>query len=128
TAIYQFLCDLGIPDLIEERIEDLKKAGTLALANEYGQIWNIVMEVLDQTVEAKGEESMGIEKFRNIMSIGFSEHKIGLIPPSLDQVLVGSVERSRSHEIKALFILGVNDGVFPALPGEEGILSDSDRQ
>lgn len=128
TAIYQFLCDLGIPDLIEERIEDLKKAGTLALANEYGQIWNIVMEVLDQTVEAMGEESMGIEKFRNILSIGFSEHKIGLIPPSLDQVLVGSVERSRSHEIKALFILGVNDGVFPALPGEEGILSDSDRQ
>ena len=128
SAIYEFLCDLEVPEGIEERIQILKDNGSLVLANEYSQIWNIVMEVLDQTVEAMGEESMGIEKFRNILAIGFSEHKIGLIPPSLDQVLVGSIERSRSHEIKALFILGVNDGVFPAPPGEEGILSDSDRQ
>lgn len=128
SAIFEFLRDLEIPELIEQRIENLKNAGALALANEYGQIWNIVMEVLDQTVEAMGEESMGIEKFRNVLAIGFSEHKIGLIPPSLDQVLVGSVDRSRSHEIKALLILGVNDGVFPAPAGEEGILSDRDRQ
>ncbi|HZJ56832.1 MAG TPA: helicase-exonuclease AddAB subunit AddB, partial [Clostridia bacterium] len=128
SAVYEFLCDLGVPELIEERIDDLREAGSLNLANEYAQIWNIVMEVLDQTVEAMGEESMGIERFMEVLSIGFSEHKIGLIPPSLDQVLVGSVERSRSHEIKALFILGVNDGVFPAPPGEEGILSDRDRQ
>ena len=76
SALYEFLCDLEVPQLIEERIEDLKETGFLALANEYGQIWNISMEVLDQTVEAMGEESMGIEKFRNILSIGFSEHKI----------------------------------------------------
>ena len=36
-----------------------------------------------------------------------------------------SVQQSSN---KYLFILGVNDGVFPAPPGEEGILSDSDRQ
>jgi ATP-dependent helicase/nuclease subunit B len=45
----------------------------------------------------------------------------------LDQVLVGSVERSKSHEIKALYILGVNDGIFPSSAAEEGILSDQDR-
>ncbi|MFY9297077.1 MAG: helicase-exonuclease AddAB subunit AddB [Caldicoprobacterales bacterium] len=128
SAVYEFLCDLKVPELIEDRIHTLEDGGSLTLANEYSQIWNIVMEVLDQTVEAMGEESMGIEKFRNVLAIGFSEHKIGLIPPSLDQVLVGSIERSRSHEIKALLILGVNDGVFPAPPGEEGLLSDSDRQ
>jgi len=50
-----------------------------------------------------------------------------LIPASLDQVLVGSLERSRSHEIKALYILGANDGVFPPAVMEEGILSDQDR-
>ncbi|HZJ82551.1 MAG TPA: helicase-exonuclease AddAB subunit AddB, partial [Clostridia bacterium] len=128
TAIYEFLCDIGVPEEIEGKIEELKSEGSLTLANEYSQIWNIVMEVLDQTVEAMGEDSMGIERFRNLLSIGFGDHKIGLIPPSLDQVLVGSVERSRSHEIKALYILGVNDGVFPAPPGEEGILSDRDRE
>ena len=51
-----------------------------------------------------------------------------MIPPSLDQVLVGSVERSKSHEIRALYILGANDGVFPADGGEEGILLDRERE
>ena len=127
TALYDFLRDIRVPQLMEDRIETLKETGALALANEYGQIWNIVMEVLDQAVEAMDEESMGIERFRNVLSIGFSEHKIGLIPPALDQVLVGTPDRSRSHEIKALFILGVNDGIFPPHPPAEGILSDRDR-
>ena len=68
-----------------------------------------------------------LERFSNILKIGFGEYKVGLIPASLDQVLVGSVERSKSHEIKALYILGVNDGVFPSSAAEEGILSDLDR-
>ena len=59
SAVYEFLCELEIPELIEERIDDLREAGSLSLANEYGQIWNIVMEVLDQTVEAMGEGKHG---------------------------------------------------------------------
>jgi len=85
------------------------------------------LEVFDHTVEVMGDETFGIEKFARILEIGFGECKIGLIPASLDQVLVGSLERSRSHEIKALYILGANDGVFPPAVMEEGILSDQDR-
>ena len=41
--------------------------------------------------------------------------------------MVGNIERSKSHEVEALYILGVNDGVFPSPSTEEGILSDRDR-
>lgn len=128
TALFDFLCEIQIPETMEKLVEEFKISGDLALANEYSQIWNITMEVLDQIVEAMGEESMGVQKFREVISIGLSQHQVGLIPPSLDQVLVGSVERSKSHEIKGLYVLGVNDGVFPAPPKAEGILSDKDRQ
>lgn len=127
TALYDFLCEIGVAQRIEDQIARFKERGQLNLANEYSQVWNIVMEVFDQTVEVMGEETLGIEKFTSILEIGFSEYKIGLIPASLDQVLVGSVDRSKSHEIKALYILGVNDGVFPSSTLEEGILSDLDR-
>lgn len=126
-ALYEFLCDIGVPERIEACIDRFRQDGMLSLANEYSQVWNIVMEVFNQTVEVMGEESIGIERFSNILKIGLGEYKLGLIPASLDQVLVGSVERSKSHEIKALYILGANDGVFPSSAAEEGILSDQDR-
>ena len=127
SSLYDFLCELGVPERIEQSIEKFRKDGDLNTANEYSQVWNIVMDVLDQTVEVMGDETFGIERFSSILKIGFGEYKIGLIPPSLDQVLVGSIERSRSHEIKALYILGANDGVFPPADIAEGVLSDQER-
>lgn len=126
-ALFEFLCEIQIPDKIENYIEEFKNNGELALAAEYGQIWNIVMEALNQVVELIGDEKPGIRRFKDILEIAFSEYKIGLIPPAVDQVLVGSIERSKSHNVKALYILGVNDGVFPVPCDGEGILSDSDR-
>ncbi|HEY8499637.1 MAG TPA: helicase-exonuclease AddAB subunit AddB [Clostridia bacterium] len=127
SCLYDFLCGLGVPERIEQSIEKFRNDGDLNTANEYSQVWNIVMEVLDQTVEVMGDETFGVERFASMLKIGFDQYRIGLIPPSLDQVLVGSIERSRSHEIKALYILGANDGIFPPLAITEGVLSDHDR-
>jgi len=128
AALYDFLCDTGVPERIENIVDMFRENGQLSLANEYSQVWNIIMEVFDQAVEVMGDETFGIERFSKILNIGFGEYKLGLIPPSLDQVLVGSADRSRSHEIKAMYILGANDGMFPAPMVSEGILTDYDRQ
>ena len=127
TAVYDFLCELNIPDTIEQWIAVFKDTGRQELAREYSQIWNIIMELLDQIVEVLGEEQLTLEQFVKIISIGFNEHKMGLIPPALDQVLVGSVDRLKSHDVTVLFILGVNDGIFPSATNDEGILTDHDR-
>lgn len=127
SALFDFLCALEVPEQIEHLIDKFRKKGELILANEYSQVWNIVMELFDQVVEVMADETFGVERFLNIIKIGFDEYKIGLIPQSLDQVLVGSVERSKSHAIKALYLLGTNDGIFPSTGGDEGILSDEDR-
>lgn len=128
TALYDFLCAIGVPERIEAAIEEFREQGQLSLAHEYAQVWNIVMEVFDQVVEVMGEDTVGVERFSQILKVGFGEYKIGLIPASIDQVLVGSIERSRSHEVRAMYILGANDGVFPSTGREEGILSDRDRE
>lgn len=127
-ALYDFLCCLGIPEKIELTIAEFRRTGQLTLANEYGQVWNIVMEVFNQIAEVIGQDTIGIERFSDLLKIGFGEYKIGLIPPSLDQVLVGNVERSKNHEVKAVYVLGVNDGLFPCASPSEGILTDKDRE
>jgi len=127
SALFDFLCYLKIPEQLEALIEDFRNKGELVTASEYSQVWNMVIDLMDQIVEVMEGETFGIERFMNLLRIGFSEYKIGLIPASVDQVLVGSVERSKSHAVKALYILGTNDGVFPARGAEEGILSDEER-
>ncbi|MBP7177064.1 MAG: helicase-exonuclease AddAB subunit AddB [Thermoclostridium sp.] len=127
TALFDFLCRLKIPERMEHLVDAFHETGDLIRANETSQVWNIVMALLDQMVEVMADDTFGVERFSNLLAIGFAEFKIGLIPVSLDQVLVGSVERSKSHAIKALYILGTNDGVFPANGGDEGIITDDER-
>ncbi len=127
TALYELLRETGADKRIEELLKQIAADGRLDRADEYRQVWNIVMEVFSQVVEVLGEEKLGVERFSEILAAGFEGHKMGLIPPALDQVLVGSIERARSHDIRALYILGVNEGVLPGTKMDQGLLSDMDR-
>ena len=42
-------------------------------------------------------------------------------------VIVGDTDRSRTHSVKANFIIGLNDGVFPSVNKNEGFFNDTDR-
>ncbi|MHB1394685.1 MAG: helicase-exonuclease AddAB subunit AddB, partial [Clostridia bacterium] len=128
TALYDFLCELEVPDRLERLVKHFTEAGELDRADEYSQVWNILLELLDQVVEAMGDETVKVETFLELLSVGFGEYKIGLIPPALEQVLIGSLERSKSHDVKVIYILGANDGIFPVPFKQEGILSDRDRE
>ena len=41
---------------------------------------------------------------------------------------MGDVDRSRSHKVKTVFIIGVNDGMFPNVNKNEGFFNDKDRE
>ncbi|MGI6586203.1 MAG: helicase-exonuclease AddAB subunit AddB [Lutisporaceae bacterium] len=128
TALFDFLCELEVPEKLERLVERFTNDGELDRADEYSQVWNILLELLDQIVEAMGDEAVNVDTFLTILSVGFGEYNIGLIPPALEQVLVGSLERSKSHDVKAIYVLGANDGIFPMPFKQEGILSDRDRE
>jgi len=126
-GLFELLCNLNVPQRIDIFVNKFKEVGELMLASEYSQIWNIAMEILDQIVELIGDERISKDRFLNILKTGFDEHKIAIIPPSLDQVMVLNIERSKMSEVEALYVLGVNDGVFPMLKTNENVLSDSER-
>lgn len=127
-ALYEFLTEIQADEKVEQWVIEFKKSSELDIANEYSQVWNIVIELLDQMVEVLGEEEVKLEEFVKILTTGINDYDIGVIPPSLDQVLIGDIERVKSHEVSAVFIVGVNDGVFPKASAEEGILNDRDRE
>lgn len=129
TAVYGLLVSDSFR--CQERMEAFRlkfeERSEFALANEYKQAYKLVMELFDKVVALLGDECISGEELADIMDSGFEELKIGIIPPSVDQVLVGDIQRSRLGEIRCLFFVGVNDGVVPSEGKQGGIISESER-
>lgn len=105
-----------------------RENGELSKAKEYEKIYPACMDLLNQIYELIGEDEMDVAEFAEVFEAGVSEIKIGTIPQSVDQVVVGDMERTRLKQMKVLFFIGVNDGVIPGKGGSGGILSDMERQ
>jgi ATP-dependent helicase/nuclease subunit B len=92
---------------------------------QHEQIWDKTMDALDKLVEILGESRETIGDFAKIFEEGMTD--LGLAPPSLDQLVVGDLRRSRFGELKALIVLGANEGLMPSRPETSGLLDDADR-
>ncbi len=126
--VYEFLLDINIEETLENLINSFTEKGDLEIADEYSQVWQIVVDILDQMVELMGDEKISLDKFMKVISLGFDEYELGLVPPSMDQVLVSSIDRMKNANTKYLYLIGTTDGIFPLISKESGLLSDKDRE
>lgn len=125
-TLYQFLIQNNIQEKLANKAEQAKNSEEIK--PEYIASWNLLMEILDEIVLIFGEDEITFEKYAQTLKIAFSENNLGAIPASMDQVVIGDVNRSRSKKTKVIFIIGLNDGVFPSANREEGFINDTDRE
>lgn len=131
TALYELMVSCHCEQQLSAMAEEFKVKGTdddMQRAKEYEQVYRIVLELFDHVVELLGNDILCFREFKDILETGLKEAKVGLIPPGVDQILVGDIERTRLKDIRALFFLGVNDGIVPKTNPGGGILSDMERQ
>ncbi|MER2260630.1 MAG: helicase-exonuclease AddAB subunit AddB [Psychrobacillus sp.] len=128
TALYTFMETLHVYEKLQKLKEAEEESGQLLLATEHDQAWNEWVDVLDQFVLMFGEKEMSLEETMKILDEGYDQLEFSRIPPSIDQVIVGNVDTARLTNIKAVFVVGVNDGVFPKRIDHEGLLSDTERE
>lgn len=126
-ALYNFLIENDINKKLEEKITSLEKLGLIDIANEYNTSWNVILEILDEIVLIFKKEKITFEKYTELLKIGLKNSGLGKIPGTQDQVIIGDIDRSRSHKVKVIFIIGLNDGVFPSVNKNEGFFDDKDR-
>lgn len=127
TAVYLLLRESDTARKLEKLSREALELGQPERAREHSQLWDAVLDLLDQIAEMMGSERMEFELFAGVLETGLSELKMGLVPPALDQVLVGSMDRTRVSGVKYAFLLGFNEGVVPAQFKEDGILSEGER-
>lgn len=127
TALYEFLLEINAFETMDKWLYDFNNKGMQDKIKEYTQVPAMVMDMLDQAVEVLGNEVIDLKTFSKILISGFEEKEIGVIPMALDQVNIGDIARIKGRDVKALYIVGANDGVLPSANKDEGILSDEDR-
>ncbi len=125
--VFDFLDELGVRETIDRWIEDALERKDYAAADEHQQFYKRMVDVFDELVEVFSGRQLSCEDYLAIISSAFSQLKLAFIPPRLDQVFVGSIERSRHPDLKAVFLIGATQRQFPVVPGYSGILSDDDR-
>ncbi|WP_067840155.1 helicase-exonuclease AddAB subunit AddB [Amphibacillus sediminis] len=127
TALYQWLEQIGIPLELEEWKNELDQLGKVEQAREQEQVWQAVIQLLDEMVELIGDETLSIGLFQQTLEAGLDTLTYAHVPPTLDHVVVGSIDRSRMSQVKVAFLLGVNEGQWPSKPKVDTILSEEER-
>jgi ATP-dependent helicase/nuclease subunit B len=118
----------GVRKALIEWMRSALARGELELHDEHAQVWANLVELFDQMADLLGDEEVSPNEFLDILEFGLERFDLALTPPTVDQVLVGSVERTRNPQSRAVILLGMNERQFPRVGREESILSDGERR
>jgi ATP-dependent helicase/nuclease subunit B len=130
-----------LADFIRELWRDLKVEKTLENWNQeisdstirrfnnspHATVWDQMNSWLDNLALAFPREPLALRDWLPILDAGLAGLTVGVIPPTLDEVLVGAIDRARNPNLKFALVLGLNESVFPAAPDSSAILTNSDR-
>ena len=93
----------------------------------HSTVWEQMNAWLDNLALAFPREPLPLRDWLPILEAGLAGLTIGVIPPALDQVLIGAIDRARNPDLKFCLVLGANESVFPAAPSAPTILTNTDR-
>ena len=122
------LDEIGVARRLSEWAAQAELDGDLDQAEQHRQLARDTGAFLDDLCVALGDVRMDVRRLDEVLQAGLAQFTLGLAPPMLDQVLIGSVERSRHPEIRVAIVMGFNEGMFPQTGSEDSILNDDDRE
>lgn len=128
VAVAALLMETGIEEKMLAYEAAFREQGEYSLAKEYSQVYGLVMDLFDRLAGLLGDEHVSRREYAEILDAGFSEIKVGLIPASVDRVVVGDITRTRLDHIKVLFFIGVNDGIVPVKKEKSSLFTDRERE
>ena len=128
VALYDFLNDLKVKKQIENKAAKYRERGDINEEKELVQLWNILINSLDMLVDLAGDVKLNGEDYVSLISMILGKADIGTIPASIDRVMLGSASSLRTTSVPHVYLLGVNEGVFPMSVNENKIFSDREKE
>ena len=118
---------------VEERLQEWaggegSGSDLSGLGRVHQTVWSQMNKWLESIELGFPAEALALREWLPILDAGLAGLTVGVIPPALDQVLIGAIDRSRNPDIKLALVLGLNETVFPAPPETSALLTETDRR
>jgi ATP-dependent helicase/nuclease subunit B len=79
-----------------------------------------VSEWFDAVETGFASDALSAQEWLPVVDSALGTLTVGVVPPTLDQVLMGAIDRSRNPDLRLVILPGWNEGVFPApAPGPD---------
>ena len=72
--------------------DELELAGLTEKAEEIDQVWNGLIQILDDLVTVFDDQEMTLQQFLDVFDIGLEQLEFVMIPQTLDQVSIGTMD------------------------------------
>jgi ATP-dependent helicase/nuclease subunit B len=125
-ALREFWSELAV----DERLDHWGRSAvsdSSSSANPHSTVLEQLHAWLDNLEMAFPQETFPLREWLPILETGLTSLTVGVVPPALDQVVIGAVDRSRNPELKLAIVPGLNEGIFPAPPVEDPLLNELER-
>lgn len=127
-SLYDFVSVNELGKKLHETACSFENNGDLRQAKAYDGAYERFVKVLDKTMDILGNEEVSRKDFKDIILTGMSDMKLGVIPTTLDQVVIGDMERTRLNNVKIVFMVCANEGILPGNSKEDVMFSERDRE
>ena len=117
-----------LADKVAEAASSMDEEGLHDEAQRMTQSYAKAMDLLGQIDGIMGDSDMDLAEFTDIYVAGLSDVEVGVIPPSVDGLSMGTMIRTRPRQMKAAVILGACEGVMPLSPQTEGLFSVDEKE
>ena len=95
---------------------------------EHEQVWAETVALFEQMVAVIGDQTITVGDFLDVLNGGLEEFDLAIAPATVDSVLLGQADRTRTPAVKLTFVLGLAEGKFPLVQQERLVLSDAERR
>ncbi|MDR1271671.1 MAG: PD-(D/E)XK nuclease family protein [Clostridiales Family XIII bacterium] len=119
--------DMNLAERTERRAEELRGKGLYEQADEISSITEAALGILTQIKGVFGAQPMKAKEYAELLRVGFAGIKLGILPSASDSISLGNMQRTRTARVRALFVLGANEGELPMYAEDDGLFSESDK-
>lgn len=127
VALYNFLEEHDAKRILLSEIEDESKQNHTENAQTLSQVWKAIIDALNNVVDICGNAYADVPTFSALLNYAMMDTKIGTIPTGDDKVIIADASLVRAQNIRHVFVLGANEGVFPAIVNDDSFFSDRDK-
>ncbi len=124
TAHLEHIC---LEALLQERCEALRQSGHGREAAETAQLYQILLNALEQFEGVMADTEMDRREFFRLLQLTLRQYEVSAIPPSLDSVQAVSFERLPGTPVREMVIVGGREGLFPPEKDSQSLLSEQER-